>query len=67
MMTETTRRFWARPSDVLFDALVAQGLDANRPVFVSWLGVTPYLTPDAMLETLRTVAANSAPTSGPVL
>jgi methyltransferase (TIGR00027 family) len=33
-------------------ALTAAGLDAARPVFVSWLGVIPYLTPDAIAQTL---------------
>lgn len=34
-------------------ALGAAGLDASRPVFVSWLGVIPYLTRPAVLDTLR--------------
>jgi methyltransferase (TIGR00027 family) len=29
------------------------GLDLSRPVFVSWLGVTMYLTADALARTLR--------------
>lgn len=33
-------------------ALTAAGLDPARPVFVSWLGVLPYLTPDAIAQTL---------------
>jgi methyltransferase (TIGR00027 family) len=34
-------------------ALSQAGLDATRGVFVSWLGVVPYLTPDAIVQTLR--------------
>jgi methyltransferase (TIGR00027 family) len=34
-------------------ALSKVGLDATRAVFVSWLGVVPYLTPDAIVQTLR--------------
>jgi methyltransferase (TIGR00027 family) len=34
-------------------ALAQAGLDATRGVFVSWLGVVPYLTPDAIVQTLR--------------
>jgi methyltransferase (TIGR00027 family) len=38
------------------DALAASGFDAGSPAFVSWLGVTPYLTRQAIVETLRWVA-----------
>lgn len=34
-------------------ALAAAGLDGTSGVFVSWLGVIPYLTRDAILQTLR--------------
>jgi methyltransferase (TIGR00027 family) len=34
-------------------ALSQAGLDATRGVFVSWLGVVPYVTPDAIVQTLR--------------
>ena len=34
-------------------ALSQAGLDATRGVFVSWLGVVPYLTPDTIVQTLR--------------
>lgn len=37
----------------LADALAAQGFAADEPCFVSWLGVTQYLTLDAIRETLR--------------
>ncbi|MFJ6792364.1 class I SAM-dependent methyltransferase [Streptomyces angustmyceticus] len=41
-------------------ALDAAGLDRTRAAFFSWLGVTPYLTRDAVLATLRAVAAHPA-------
>jgi methyltransferase (TIGR00027 family) len=34
-------------------ALAQAGLDAAKPIFVSWLGVVPYLTRDAIVRTLR--------------
>ncbi|WP_328648498.1 class I SAM-dependent methyltransferase [Amycolatopsis sp. NBC_00348] len=39
-------------TDTLADRLVQSGLDPRRPVFVSWLGVTMYLTRAAILTTL---------------
>ena len=39
--------------DRLGRALAQAGLDATRGVFVSWLGVVPYLTSDAIVQTLR--------------
>jgi methyltransferase (TIGR00027 family) len=38
-------------------ALRAAGLDPHRPVFVSWLGVTMYLTSDAIAATVRDLCA----------
>jgi len=35
------------------EALAAVGFDADRPAFISWLGVTQYLTLDAIKETLK--------------
>ena len=46
--------------DDLVESLVAAGLDAARPTFFSWLGVTPYLTPETTLATLRSVASLAA-------
>ena len=40
----------------LIDALVRGGVDTSAQVFVSWLGVTVYLTREAVLETLAAVA-----------
>lgn len=41
--------------DSLHDALRQAGFDLDRPALVSWLGVTMYLTPEAIGETLTTV------------
>ena len=55
-----TRRLTYVPIDFerqrLADALRDAGLDMDQPVFVSWLGVTTYLTRDAVFQTLRSVA-----------
>jgi methyltransferase (TIGR00027 family) len=40
-------------------SLAATALDARRGVFVSWLGVTPYLTAEAIATTLRALPACS--------
>lgn len=37
----------------LADELAAAGLDREAPVFFSWLGVVPYLTPDAFRSTIE--------------
>jgi len=42
------------------DALAAQGFDPKQPTFVTWLGVTQYLTLDAIRETLRWAASLAA-------
>lgn len=39
------------------DALAGSGFATDRPCFVSWLGVTQYLTRDAIRETLRWAGA----------
>ena len=41
----------------LADGLSAAGFDADRPAFFQWLGVTMYLTPEAISATLDFVAA----------
>lgn len=41
----------------LLPALIAAGLDPDRRLFVSWLGVTPYLESATVIETLETLAA----------
>ncbi|SFF77449.1 methyltransferase, TIGR00027 family [Novosphingobium sp. CF614] len=44
----------------LEDALAASDFDPNQPCFISWLGVTQYLTPDAVKGTLAWAAARPA-------
>ena len=41
----------------LVEAFADGGIDTAQPAFVSWLGVTMYLTPDAVLRTLRQLAS----------
>lgn len=43
--------------DDIGDALTRAGVDRGTPIFFMWLGVTPYLTPDAAMATLRAIAA----------
>jgi methyltransferase (TIGR00027 family) len=43
----------------LTEGLAAAGLDRRQPVFFSWLGVTQYLTQEAVRRTLGEVAAFS--------
>lgn len=42
--------------ETLVDGLARARLDAARPAFFAWLGVTPYLTREAVLGTLAIVA-----------
>jgi methyltransferase (TIGR00027 family) len=42
-------------ADVLSDALTEAGFDPSRPAFVSWLGVTMYLTREAIAGTLAEI------------
>jgi methyltransferase (TIGR00027 family) len=42
------------------EALAAGGFAEDRPCFISWLGVTQYLTRDAVKETLRWAGARPA-------
>ncbi|MGR4866323.1 class I SAM-dependent methyltransferase [Caulobacter sp. LARHSG274] len=39
----------------LLDGLTAAGLDPDRRTFFMWLGVAPYLTPEAVRATLATI------------
>jgi methyltransferase (TIGR00027 family) len=48
----------------LAQALIANGFQAREPAFFSWLGVTMYLTREAIHETLRFVAGNRVSRSG---
>lgn len=42
--------------DDLGAALTCAGIDRAAPIFFMWLGVTPYLTRDAAMTTLRTIS-----------
>jgi methyltransferase (TIGR00027 family) len=44
-------------SESLVDRLVASGFQADAPAVFSWIGVTMYLTTDAIRKTLRAVAS----------
>jgi methyltransferase (TIGR00027 family) len=44
----------------LADCLRRAGVRQNSPVFISWLGVSMYLTRDAVMQTLRFVAESCA-------
>ncbi len=44
-------------SQTLIDGLARAGFDADRPAFFSWLGVVPYLTRSAAMETFRFVGS----------
>jgi methyltransferase (TIGR00027 family) len=52
-------------TQTLADGLGRASFDAHAPAFFSWLGVTPYLTADAVMATLRYVA--STPAGGAVV
>jgi methyltransferase (TIGR00027 family) len=41
----------------LADGLTTAGFEADRDAFFSWLGVVPYLTRDAIFDTLRFIAS----------
>lgn len=47
-------------SQTLGEGLRQSGFSFEEPTFFSWLGVTPYLTRDAIEATLRFIAARSA-------
>ena len=44
-------------TQTLAEALSAAGFDASRAAFASWLGVTMYLDPDAVMRVLSTLGA----------
>jgi methyltransferase (TIGR00027 family) len=44
-------------SQTLIDGLARAGFDSDRPSFFSWLGVVPYLTRSAAMETFRFVGS----------
>ena len=45
--------------DTLTERLTIAGFDATAPTYVSWLGVTMYLSDDAIAATLRSIASIS--------
>lgn len=49
-------------AESLADRLVAGGLDPSRPALVSWLGVTMYLTREAIGQTLAVIGGFAAGT-----
>jgi len=49
--------------DSLADRLRSSGFRRDTPVFISWLGVTVYLTREAVMQTLGFVARECAPGS----
>jgi len=51
-------------TQTLATALREAGLECAQPAFFSWLGVTMYLTPDAVMATLRYVASTLPEHSG---
>jgi methyltransferase (TIGR00027 family) len=53
--------------DDMGGALLAAGFERDRPVFVSWLNVTVYLSQDAVLNALTAISALSAAASELVL
>ena len=54
-------------TDRLDDALLGAGFNPEAPAFFSWLGVTCYLTAEAIRATLDQVAGIAAPGSGMVV
>ena len=50
--------------ETLTQALDRAHFDANRPSFFSWLGVTVYLAPERVMDTLRRVLSAMVPGSG---
>ena len=49
-------------AEPLADRLAAQGFDPSAPAMVSWLGVSMYLTAEAVAATLATVGGLAAGT-----
>jgi methyltransferase (TIGR00027 family) len=54
-------------TDRLDEALIAAGFDPEAPAFFSWLGVTCYLTEEAIAATIGQIAAVAAPGSSLVV
>ena len=54
-------------TDRVGEALIRAGFDREAPAFFSWLGVTCYLTPESVADTISQIAAVAAPGSRMVL
>lgn len=54
-------------NETVAEALARSPFDRNRPAFFSWLGVTYYLSPEAVFRTLRAIAGVACPASEIVL
>ncbi len=50
-------------ADSLYEVLTATGFDEAQPAMVSWMGVTYYLTPQVVMDTLRSMATWMVPGS----
>jgi hypothetical protein len=49
--------------ETLADGLIAGGVSSEPKSFLSWLGVTQYLTRDGLQNTLREIVSATAPGS----
>lgn len=49
--------------ETIAEGLAKSDFDADAPAFFSWLGTTPYLSNDAAVESLRSIATAAAPGS----
>jgi methyltransferase (TIGR00027 family) len=47
-------------SETLGEGLTRAGFDFSRPAFFAWLGVTPYLSREAVMDTLKFIATSTA-------
>jgi methyltransferase (TIGR00027 family) len=47
-------------SETLGQGLMRAGFDFSRPAFFAWLGVTPYLSREAVMDTLMFIATSTA-------
>ena len=50
-------------TETLADGLTRAAFDFGKPAFFSWLGVTPYLTCEAVMDTLNFIATSTSPGS----
>jgi len=50
-------------SDTLLEGLKRAAFDFSQPAVFAWLGVTPYLSPETVMDTLRSIAHTMQPGS----